>query len=244
MLLRSSVKGHNNSNNMLNASIKDAPNFIRISISSMKKSYLKTTHGLLSTKLCDSHPDFIFSIYYHQAIDLVESKIYKSLTPKSKKKPPKNVCSIFFENKGVEFINIARILRDPDIVKSLPSSSVKFPIPMVTYKLTPPISTKFFNFNKFVNNLDLDLFLTNPDSLPCKWNNSPFIDRYHKHIVTGDLRIIRNNVLRKRFIKGPKYRKVRPISLEKAKTCILEGHDNCISNWCYKIGVNKSFFLE
>ena len=93
------------------------------------------------------------------------------MTPKSKKKPPKNMCSIFFENKGVEFINIARILRDPDIFKSLPSSSVKFPIPMVTYKLTPPISTKFFNCNKFVNNLDLDLFLTNPDSVPSKCTN-------------------------------------------------------------------------
>ena len=78
------------------------------------------------------------------------------------------MCSIFFENKGVEFINITRILRDPDIVKSLPSSSVKFPISMATYTLTPPISTKIFNFNKFVNNLDLDLFLINPDSLPWK----------------------------------------------------------------------------
>ena len=29
---------------MLNTSIKDAPNFIRISIFSMKKSYLKITH--------------------------------------------------------------------------------------------------------------------------------------------------------------------------------------------------------
>ena len=111
------------------------------------------------------------------------------------------MCGIFFEDKGVESINITRILRDPDLVKSLPSS-IKFPMPMVTYKLTPPISTKFFNFNKFVNNLDLDLFLTNPDSLPCKCNNSPFADRYHKHIVTGDLRIIKNNDLRKRFIKG------------------------------------------
>ena len=94
------------------------------------------------------------------------------MAPKSKKKPPQNVCSIFLENKGVEFINIACILRDSDIVKSLPSSSVKFPMPMVTYKLTPPISTKFLNFNKLVNNLDLDLFLTNPDSLPCKCSNS------------------------------------------------------------------------
>ena len=112
----------------------------------MKKSYMKITHQLLTTKLCDSPSDFIFSIYYHQTIDLIESKIYKPSTPKSKKKGPKNVCSIFFENKGVEFINIACILRDPDIVQSLPSLSVKFPIPMVTYKLTPPISTKFFQF--------------------------------------------------------------------------------------------------
>ena len=89
-----------------------------------KKSYLKITHELLSTKLCDSPPDFVFSIYCHQAIDPIESKIYKPLAPKSKKKPPQNVYSIFFENKGVEFINIARILRDPDKVKSLLSSSV------------------------------------------------------------------------------------------------------------------------
>ena len=43
------------------------------------------------------------------------------------------MCSIPFENKGVEFINTDHILR---IVKPLPSSSVKFPMPMVTYKWT------------------------------------------------------------------------------------------------------------
>ena len=231
-------------NQILNTSIKDASNFIRISISRMKKSYLKITHQLLSTKLCDSPSDFIFSIYYHQAIDLIESQINKPFTLKSNKKLSKNVCSIFFENKDVEFINIACILRDSDIVKSLPSSSGKFPIPMVTYKLNPPISTKFFDFNKFLNNLDLDLFLTNSDSLPCKCDNSPFVDKYRKHIVTGDLRIIKNNALRKPFIKGPKHREVRTINLEKAKRCILEGLHNCILSLCYKNGVDKSFFLE
>ena len=108
---------------------------------------------------------------------------------------------------------------------------------MVTNKLTPPISTKFYNFNKFVNNLDLDLFLTNPDSLPCKCNNVPFADRHYKHIVIGDLRIIRNNVLRKLFIKGSKYREVRPSNLEKAKCCIL-GLDNCIK----MVLINLSFW--
>ena len=62
----------------------------------------------------------------------------------------------FFENKVVEFINIPSILRYAEIIKCLPTSSIKFPMPMVTYKLIPPISTKFFNFNMFVNNLDLN----------------------------------------------------------------------------------------
>ena len=96
---------------MLN--MKDAPNFSEIS--NMKKSYLKVTHELLSTKLSVSSPNFIFSIYYHQPIDLIESKIYKPLTPKSKKKPHQNFCSIIFANKGVEFINITRILGNLDI---------------------------------------------------------------------------------------------------------------------------------
>ena len=62
--------------------------------------------------------------------------------------------------------------------------------------------------------------------------------------MTGDLRIIKINVLRKRFIKEPKYREVRPINLEKATRFILEGRDNCISSCCYKNGIDKSFFLE
>ena len=64
----------NDLNHMLDTNIKDAPNFTRISIFCMKRSELKISHELLSTYLCDSPPDFIFSIYYHQATDLIESK--------------------------------------------------------------------------------------------------------------------------------------------------------------------------
>ena len=64
-----------------------------------------------------------------------------------------------------------------------------------------PLSTKFSKFNKFVNDLEFDVFLTNPDSLLCKCNNFPFADRQQKHIVTGDLQIIKNNFLRKLISK-------------------------------------------
>ena len=51
------------------------------------------------TKLHDSPPNLVFSIHYHQARDLTESKIYQPWTPMSKKKPPQYVCCIFFEKK-------------------------------------------------------------------------------------------------------------------------------------------------
>ena len=109
---------------------------------------------------------------------------------------------------------------------------------MVTYKLTSPISTKFSNFNKFVNNLDLDLFLTNQIIYHAN-ANFPFVDTFHKHIVTVDLQIITNNVLRKHFIKGTKYREVRSINLEKAKRCMLKGLHNCMSRLTNKLHTNK-----
>ena len=62
------------------------------------------------------------------------------------------------------------------------------------YKLGLPISIKFFNFNKFINNVDSDLFLIKPDSLRCTYNNFPFVNRRHKDIVTEFLQIIKNNI--------------------------------------------------
>ena len=56
---------------------------------------------------------------------------------------------------------------------------------MVTYKLIPSMSTKFFNSSKFVDHLGLDLFLTNLDNLQCNCNSSPFTVRHHKHVEQG-----------------------------------------------------------
>ena len=84
---------------MLNTNIKDAPNFSKISVSSMKTYYLKITYKLFSKKFCGNAPEFIFCIYYHQAIDLIESEIYNRLPPKSKRKPPQNVCVYFLKIK-------------------------------------------------------------------------------------------------------------------------------------------------
>lgn len=68
------------------------------------------------------------------------------------------MCNIFFDKKGVEFINIAKTVRDPHITSSLPTTSLKFPIPIVTYEFGFASSANIINFNQFVNTLDSDAF--------------------------------------------------------------------------------------
>ena len=224
--------------------ISGVPNFVRISLSNMKKANMRTTHQLLNDLLSLDHSFLIYEQYFLQCLDIIESKLYKPKPVKPKRKPPDNVCNIFFDNKGIEFINLARILRDPEITSLMPNTAVKFSTPMVTYKLGLPISCKIFNFNKFVNSLDLDDFINNPTSLPCDCHDFPFADEHHKHIVTGDLRLVTNNALRKIFNKGPKYRDSKTINLNKARTCILNGLEDCVNTFCNKHGINKSCFTE
>lgn len=38
-----------------------------------------------------------------------------------------------------------------------------------------------------------------------KYNNSPFSDRNHKHVIHEGLQIIKDNIFRKHFIERPNY---------------------------------------
>ena len=62
-----------------------------------------------------------------------------------KKLLPENICNIFIDNKSIEKIYIAFSMK----------SSGHFHTPAVAYTLTNSIGSRFFNFNKFVNNLNV-----------------------------------------------------------------------------------------
>lgn len=66
-------------------------------------------------------------------------------------------------------------------------------------------------------------------------------ERHNKNILTGDLWIIKKT-FKEIIIKGPDYRNVRHVDLEKANSCILENFDSYISSWCSKNDINTSFF--
>jgi len=56
------------------------------------------------------------------------------------------------------------------------------------------------------------------------------MDQDHGHILTGDLRLVENQHLRKLISKGPNYREPRTIIWKKCREAVENGTDACINN--------------
>ena len=210
-----------------------AMNFIRVSLASVRKSLLKGLYSSINDRI--NHPSFVrYYQWYRTCLDIIECKLYRPPKVKVHKKAPANMCKIFFCNKGVELVNLPRILHDSSLSDCLPCLPLKFETPTITYKLTETLGKKMFNFNNFVKGLDVQECLDNEEYLPCNCEHSYFMDNHHKHIITGNLGIIKNPKLRKLFAKGPKYREPVAINWGDVVTNISVGLDECISKWCNK----------
>ena len=227
----------------LNNNLSELPNFSRVHLMSMKKANLRQIAVLLNECLAEANSSQ-YTHWYLMALDIIDSKILKPPLPAKKKTSPQNICKISFENKAIEHINLNRIFHDPVVKQAMPNISSNFDIPTVVYTLTNPIGSKIFNFNKFVNKLDVKAFLDDNSTLPCECSGSQFIDKDHNHVITGNLKIISNNKLRKLFSKGPKYRESKTINYNIARESILSGITSCIELWCNKHGVSTSLFSE
>ena len=101
--------------------------------------------------------------------------------------------------------------------------------PTVVYKLNPSIRSKLFNYKETVNSInteDGETFGTG--IINCECSNSTFCDPTHSHIITGDLRIIQNQKLRKLITKGPNFREGKTINWVRCTQEIVAGIDNFI----------------
>ena len=105
----------------LDHNLKDAGYFVRVSIKSFKNSFLKQifndVYDFLSSK-ADSFPN---QQWYKMTLDLIESRIYNPPVSKTTKTKPKNLIKLHFVNKGMDMINISKIINDKNLKKSLPT---------------------------------------------------------------------------------------------------------------------------
>ena len=59
-------------------------------------------------------------------------------------------------NKGIEFIDLHSIFKDNSVISSIPNYFNNSEIPIICYKYNKPNRSTIFNFNKIVNDLDID----------------------------------------------------------------------------------------
>ena len=102
------------------------------------------------------------------------------------------MIKLHFVNKGMEWINISKIINykkgNKNLTKKLKKKKKKPDKISTVYTLTKTI----LNHEKFIKTLDTKDILDNMNKLPCNCTISPFTDPNHEHIVTGDIRIVQN----------------------------------------------------
>ena len=210
---------------------------------SIKLGSLVRVYRLFGKKLSKGERVQSFSSGVTTPLDMVDTKFYKPPKVKTKRSAPKNTCHVSFDNKGIEMINLSWILNLPSVVETIPSIAKHFETPTVLFSLNDPISSKIFNFNKFVSSLNLPEFIKDNSIIPCHCKDSPYQDKHHKHIISGDLRIVTDNKLRKLFSKRPKFCEPQNIDWVKARESINTGITACVANWCTKHKINKKVLL-
>ena len=83
----------------------------------------------------------------------------------------------------IEKINLSCIFPHP-LVKPAFFKTSHFDTATVVYTSINPLGSNIFNFNKYVNDLNMKVFLDDNFIFPYGDAASPFADKYHSHIVT------------------------------------------------------------
>ena len=232
-------------NSLLNNNLNISFNTIRIILNKTKKKVLKDIAASILCRDPNIHYHINKEQWYHYILDIIDTKLYKNKTPsKRKKDPPKNICTVDFLNKGLEFIRLSSIIKLPANISHLPEQlQCQENIPVVTYKLGATIRNKILNYKDTVESIYIDedvSFITNTGD--CQCSDSEFCDPHHKHIVTGDLRIVENTKLRKLLSKGPNYREPCTINFNKCISAITAALTTCITNLSDKYKIKAAKF--
>ena len=222
---------------------RNTMNLVRTLLSSLNKSSYKKLGDIVNEFLVSKHDSFLFSQYFLASLDIITARVWKPPDIPKHKLPSKHRLKVNFSNKGIDFLNLPKILNDPELTRLLPSAFNK-QAPMVVFELNKCIRSKIFNHKKTIQDLDVDEFLANPSILPCCCADSPFRDNHHGHIISGDLRIVESNKLRKLLTKGPKFRESERICWHGARKSILSGINESICQWSNSLRVHASLFDE
>jgi len=205
--------------------------FCRKILCSLSKKTLKSISIILEEKIWvdpdENFPQLIFEVVQ----DIIKDRLHRFSLEKKSDKPQnfnrKVFTKIYFHNKGIELIQVARLFRR--LKDKIPGDFKFREPPTVIYTRSPTIGQKIFNYKQTIQSIHTGEWKS--DLFSCKCKDSKFMDGHHKHIVTGDLRIVENKKLRNLLIKGPTYREPVDINWNRVLKEIKIGILECQTKW-------------
>ena len=107
---------------------------------------------------------------------------------------------------------------------------------------TKSIRSSILNYRQTIESIVAAEWKNKPYTCDCQ--NSTHCDQDHSHVVTGDLHIIKNDLLRKLLEKGPTYREKNAINYDKVKQEIKSGISQCRNDWARIEKANPTYLDE
>ena len=193
----------------------------------MKNKYLKksSSNETDELKTCDATKkrwcEFIIDVFLNKVFT-TDKKVQKKRFPFA--------ISMLFDNKGFDYINLRSILH-LDIVKNLFPDKLKIDeFLSVAYSLGKTLRKKISNYKETAPSSDTNDDVTYGTGIvecDCQ-QHKDFVDENHDHVLTGDLRILRDSKLIKLFSKGLNFGEAMSINWNKFKRKIEIGLDSSI----------------
>ena len=185
--------------------------------------------------------DYIFKVICDTICILTKTKFIskKKKFDKISNKDNRLYLPINFTCKQIEDINLPEILNQRHVKQALPSNLNYNDSPVLTYKFSKTIGQIIFNYNLILKKLDSDINWK--PVCNCK-QLGPFVNPTYKHVITGDLSIIKQDDLQIIMNKGANFR----LSHHLKPSSLLDGLENdfdlFIDKWCKKENKNKESF--
>ena len=117
--------------------------------------------------------------------------------------------TVRYHNKGIEMLELPRILNSKSVKDAIPAFLSHRKPPMVSYSYTKTISGQIFNQKRVVEELDFDI---GTEDMHCDCSTCEYCYEPAGHVVTGDLNIIRDAKLCTLIAKGLSYREQNSIN--------------------------------
>ena len=147
----------------------------------------------------------------------------------------RHFIKIPFINKGMEFIDLQSIFKDNLVISSIPNYFNNNETTIICYKYNKPIRSTIFNFNKIVNDIDID------SNTP---RNSYYLYPSAGHVITGNLNVIPDARVRNIISKGPKYRIPSNIDFAKCRREIAASLNDFGNRWFKQENVKPDALKE